>query len=231
MKTNSLIVVFLFLAFFSFSQEEDQSKGWYYGPNISYGAINGNHYKELGFVPMSDYHQVSYSIGGDRLYAFGRKHLLNFGVHYRESSFSYSEYMGWDTVYDPNKINTIYNRYTSSYIALPVQMNFCLLKGEISPYIITGISPEIYFTDRTYRKTVYNNGKMEERRIRGYYHPNLNLYWQFGIGVDVNLKKAKFRAFIYNSSDAPALFSLVLGSYFSYSIHTGISYYLKTSRH
>lgn len=236
MKVKYLIIALLFIANFSFSQvkdslKKDLNKGWYVGVNIAYSSINGfyskyNHWLDQGFRSNS----VSGSVGADWLYAFGRKHNLTFGIHYGGSSYSDSYYWGVDSLYNPNQISHTHNRYSNDYLLLPVHMDFCLFKGTVSPYIMTGFLPSISLSSYYYNRTTYVNGVKRETRQR-YSHPELNLDWQFGIGVDVNLTKSRFRVFVYDSSSSgPLLYTLLSHGFWSYSIHTGISYYFKTSR-
>ncbi|MBK7669237.1 MAG: outer membrane beta-barrel protein [Sphingobacteriaceae bacterium] len=229
MKAKNLIVVLLFLSCFSFSQEKDPNKGWYVGPNISYSAISGYYNNQFGFDNSFNYKPISYSLGADWLYAFGRKHTLNFGIHYGETKFSSTYYWPLDSLYNPDKIST-YIKSTSQYLVLPVHMNFCLLKGNISPYVMTGLAVGISIGGRSFSRTTYVNGKVEEMRANGYSRSHLDLLWQLGIGVDVNLDKKRFRVFVYDSGDGPILLSALAGQTWRYSIHTGISYYFKTSR-
>lgn len=227
MKAKNLIIVLLFIACFSFSQVKDSLKGWYFGPNISYSALSGYYFKNTGFDNSVNSNQIFYLFGIDAIYAFGRKHNLNFGIQYGERITTMTSFWPYDTLSNPNRINFIFNKYTTNYMLLPLQMNFCLFKGSISPYLITGFSPLITFGHKMLQKTIYMNN--EKRETTEYYPYNeLGVYWQFGVGVDVNIKKNKFRAFLYDSSgNGPVLYSILTNRYWDYSIHTGISYYFK----
>ncbi len=231
MKVKSFIIIFVFISCFSFSQEKvkDPYKGWYFGPGISYSTIDGFYSKKQGFDPTFRNNRISYSIGLDALYTFGRKHSLSFGINYQEARSSYKYYWPVDSLSNSAEINTTYNRWISKKLIFPVSMNFCLFKGNVSPYIITGLIPSISLSDNHLERTTYVNGVKKENR-NYYSHPELSLDWQFGIGIDVNLTKSRFRVFVYDSSPTgPVLYTLLVDGFWGYSIHTGISYYLKTS--
>ena len=223
MKVKYFIIIQSLLSLFSFSQDIDQNKGWYVGPNISYGVYDGFYYENKFYNITNLFNTYySYSAGLDAMYAFGRKHILTFGAHYHELRNSPS----------PMLINNTSGRYVAKELLLPVHMDFCLLKGKVSPYLITGLIPQFLLSAKEIHKTSYYNGTVNESEGLGLYS-RFNLYWQFGLGLDVNLKKSKLRIFVYNSSLYPPYFRYLdgLGKGQQVSIHAGISYYLKTSHH
>ncbi|MBP7809035.1 MAG: outer membrane beta-barrel protein [Bacteroidia bacterium] len=235
MKAKNLIIVLLFIACFSFSQVKDTLKGWYFGPNFSFLSAVGHYYKPDGF---SNYVSVnknnnyySYSVGIDAMYAFGRKHTLVFGLHYEEARSSYNDYPDANPIWNPQGVSNICGRHVENWLLLPVHMDFCLLKGKISPYIMTGLSPNFFLDAKSYVRTTYTNGKVEEMSGRRYQYQKFDVTWQIGFGVDLNLKKSKIRLFFYDSGSEPIYFNSMFGwKYWRYSLKTGISYYFKTSR-
>ena len=232
MKIKCLIVVQLFLTYFSFSQDKDTQKGWYAGPSISYSSIHGRYDKYHGFdnTYFNNRH-FTYSVGAAAMYSFGTRHAINFGINYSETRDSYISFLNPDSISNPGKVESEYFRQTSKYLLLPLSMNFRLLKGNISPYILTGFTPVIFLEQKDFRRTTYTNGT-EKETANNYSYNQLDLYWQLGIGVDVNLTKSKFRVFVYDSgASGPLLYTLLFDGFWNYSIHTGISYYLKTSHH
>lgn len=234
MKVKYLIIVQLVISCFSFSQEKDLkkkdvNKGWYFGPNVSYSAINGFYNRDYGFDNTYFNNHLTYALGADVMYAFGRKHTITFGIHYSETRVTYSTFWVQDSIFNPDKISFTSDRYTNQYLLLPVQMNFCLFKGSISPYIITGFSPAIYSGYREFHRTTYMNGSQKETRDSRYsYQTSLSIFSHFGFGLDVNVNKNKLRVFVYHRSYyGPVLFGLLVNGLWDYSIHTGISYYFK----
>ena len=229
MKIKCLILVQLFLTYFSFSQDKDSNKGWYYGPNISGVITQGYYNKSEGFwnnsTNLKNYN--SYSGGVDAMYAFGRKHTLTFGVHYQEFHYSNNLYWESDPLNNPGKMSNAFRRYSSKYLLLPVHMDFCLLKGKLSPYIMTGLSPYLFLSSKSFYRETDLNGIVEETNYYDY-HKRLDVSWQIGLGLDVNLNKSKLRVFVYESGYQPFFF-YTFGSwgYLQFNFRGGISYYFK----
>jgi opacity protein-like surface antigen len=222
MKAKYLIIVQLFIFCFSFSQEKDQQKGWYAGPNISGLLADRNYHilKRFYNDVINIQYFYSYSVGADGMYAFGRKHTLTFGIHYQELRYAYTNSWVADPIRYPGVISSSNFSYLGKYLLLPVHMDFCLLKGKFSPFIMAGLTPQFISSSASINKTPYFKGTTVDER------KDFSVGWQVGLGLDVNLNKARLRVFVYDTGED--VFYNPPWHY--WSVRGGISYYLKTSR-
>jgi len=222
---KAVIVILLLKFTLSFSQDTEE-KGFYVGPLVSSLISQGYYDDDFGFQDYNKFFKTYYSVdvGGDFLYSFNRNLSLTFGFHYSQAGFSYEHFYTRDSVYNPRQIYKVYEKRTYGYLNLPVHMDWCILKGKVSPVIISGIMPQIFLTGNFFERTTYNNGLIQTHHGIIESGSPFSVVHQLGIGVDINFKNSRLRVLVY---DLGGGFLGISSKQFSYNLNVGASYYFK----
>jgi hypothetical protein len=199
--------------------------------SLSTNSNDPNQIAALSYRNSSELAKISYTAGLDVLYQFNTRFSLSIGFQYSvkgemtnaiptvQVSNNPTTGQPTDTINGTAKIN-----YKTTYVDVPVKLNYYFKEGKIAPYLMIGISPNIYIHDKEVADIKLNNGTNFTNTSTlgtGYYFVNPQA--QIGFGIDYALPTSRiriepvYRMSFLKANDSP------INEYF-YSIGLNISY-------
>lgn len=181
--------------------------------------------------------KFAYTGGFEALYQLKPKLSASLGIQY---SLKGEKTKDFDLIYgdqlDPRRGYTYTSpdqepikanfKYNTSYIDLPVRLDYYFTKRKFTPFVTTGISTNIFLNEKIITTTTYRDDHEEKSTgtgNKGYYR--INPQFQFGAGLDVAFERSRLRIFpIYRMSLSRVNSGSVSG-YF-YSLGLGLNYFI-----
>jgi hypothetical protein len=176
--------------------------------------------------------KLSYTAGFGGLFKFSKHLQLEFGIYYSikgEKTKDY-EFIAVQSN-DPLAPKTMSFKYNTTYLDIPLKINFTFLSGNFKPFVTAGISPSVFLFERHISKTTFESGDIKRStsisyKGTGYYIINPQIL----LGAGIYYQKGKFNFQIepvYRRSLIRVNKGSIYGYFYSIGIETGMFYSFK----
>lgn len=241
-KIISLILILIHVSLIAQDEIRKQQLliGAFASPDLSFRLLSNNSGTSGSISDNRDSYEIpklAYTAGVEALYQLKPKLSVSFGIQYsikgektKDLDLIYGDQLDprrgfvyqWSQE-QPTKTNFKYN---SSYIDIPIRIDFYFSKRKFAPFVTTGLSGNLFLREKIITTATYIDNHTEKTSSinnNGYYR--FNPQFQLGAGLDIGMKKSRLRIFpIYRLSLSRVNKGSVNG-YF-YSIGLGLNYFL-----